>query len=139
MARGAPDWGVSAARQRFSQTVGATPYEQKITVAANVAAGAPTTQNMDMEKGEVAYVQVRFPSGSAGLMGVSVHNEDGTTQLWPGGTGWFTGDNEVIEFETEYKLVQDGSAYRCVIKGYNSDDTYPHAALVRLWVIPYPA
>lgn len=139
MARGHPDWGRQSARQRFSESVGATPYEQKITVAAGVTAGSPTSQNMDMEKGEVAFVQVRFPSGPAGLLGVSIHDEAGTTQLWPGGTGWFTGDNEVIDFDTEYKLAEDGSAFRCVIKGYNSDDTYPHAALVRLWVIPHPA
>jgi len=140
MTRGTPDWGRVSARQRFSETVGAKLYEQIITVARGVVVGAPTTQDMTLEKGEVSWVQVRFPAGPAALLKIAIFAGDGTTQLWPGGTAtWFSGDNEVIEFDTEYKIVTANAAYKLVLKGYNDDDTYEHSALVRAWVIPYPA
>lgn len=140
MPRGTPDWGRVSARQRFSETVGAVLYEQMITVAANVAVGSPTSQDMVMEKGEAAWIQVRFPAGPAGLLHIAIFDSDGTTQLFPGGSGtWFIGDNEVIEFDTEFKLTTPNGDYKFVLKGYNEDDTYQHSALVRVWVIPYPA
>jgi hypothetical protein len=71
---------------------------------------------------------------------VAIFAADGTTQLFPGGTStWFKGDNEVIEFETEYKITAVDTTYKFVLKAYNDDDTYEHSALVRVWVIPYPA
>ncbi len=140
MTRGHPDWGRVSARQRFSETVGAKLYEQMITVGKGVVSGSPTSQDMNLEKGEVAWIQVRFPAGPSALLKVAIFAGDGTTQLWPGGTAtWFTGDNEVIEFDTEYKIVIEDSTYKLVLKGYNDDDTYEHSALVRAWVIPYPA
>ncbi len=140
MARGHPDWGQVSARQRFSETVGAKLYEQKITVAKNVASGSPTSQNMVMEVGEVSWIQIRFPRGPAALLHVAIFDSDGTSQLWPGGTAtWFEGDDEVIEFDTEFKLTTSNADYKFVLKGYNEDDTYPHSALVRAWVIPHPS
>ena len=140
MARGSPDWGRVSARQRFSQTVGAKLYEQVITSPAATVVGSPTTQNMTLEKGEAAHIRVRFPAGPAALLHVAIFAADGTTQLWPGGSAtWFTGDNEDIEFETEYKITPLVADYKFVLKAYNDDDTYAHSALVRVWVIPYPA
>ena len=140
MTRGYPDWGRVSARQRFSETVGAKLYEQEITVPANTLVGDAVPQNMVLEKGEVSWIQVRFPTGPSALLHVAIFAADGTTQLWPGGTAtWFVGDNETIEFDTEYKIVPLVADYNLVLKGYNDDDTYPHSALVRAWVIPYPA
>jgi len=93
-----------------------------------------------MVKGEISWVQIRFPKGPAALLKIAIFAADGTTQLWPGGAAtWFRGDDEVIEFDTEYKIVPLAAVYKVILKGYNDDDTYPHAALVRAWVIPYPA
>jgi hypothetical protein len=95
---------------------------------------------MTLEKGEVSWVQIRFPKGPSGLLHIAIFAGDGTTQLWPGGTAtWFVGDDETVEFDTEYKIVIQAAAYKLVLKAYNEDDTYPHSALVRAWVIPYPA
>jgi|GEM_PF-5585716 len=140
MGRGYPDWGKVSARLRFSETVGAKLYEQTITSPRSTAAGTPTTQDMTLEKGEVSWVQIRFPKGPSGLLHVAIFAGDGTTQLWPGGDAtWFIGDDETIEFDTEYKIVIEVAAYKLVLKAYNDDDTYEHSALVRAWVIPYPA
>jgi hypothetical protein len=137
--RGHPDWGQVSARQKYSETVGATLYETTITAPANTPAAAPASQDMALTKGEISWLEVRFPKGPAGLMGVAIFDSDGSTQLWPGGTAtWLTGDNEVIPLDTSFVVTQTGGAYKVVLKAYNNDDTYPHAALVRLWVIPYP-
>ena len=140
MGRGYPDWGKESARLRFSETVGAKLYEQTITSPRATVVGSPTTQDMTLEKGEVSWVQIRFPKGPSGLLHIAIFAGDGTTQLWPGGTAtWFVGDDETVEFDTEYKIVIQAAAYKLVLKAYNEDDTYPHSALVRAWVIPYPA
>ena len=137
MTRGSPDWQPWTGVQRFAATGGATPFEQKITVAANTTAGSPSSQDVTLVKGFVSHVWIRFPQGPAGLAGIAIFDQ--ATQLWPGGTAtWFTGDNEVIEFDTEYDVPDVGGTYKLTIKGYNSDDSYEHAALIRVWVVTLP-
>jgi len=140
VARGYPDFGRTSARQRFSETVGAKMYEQEIAVPAATLVGAPVSQNMVLEKGEITWAQVRFPAGPAALLKVAIFDSDGTTQLWPGGTGtWISGDNEAPEWDTQFTITAVLGVYKVILKGYNDDDTYPHTAKVRLWVVPYPA
>jgi len=138
MARGSPDWQPWTAVQRFSATGGATPYEQKITVAANTAEGSASSQDITLEKGFVSHVWIRFPQGSAGLLHIGIFAGD--TKLWPGAAGqWFTGDNEIIEFDTEYDVPKVDTTYKLTLEGWNEDDSYEHAALVRIWVVKLPA
>ena len=140
MARGYPDWGRETARLRFSQTVGAKLFEQKITVPKSTVEGSPTSQIMTLVKGECSWLAIRFPKGPAGYLHIAIFDADGTTQLFPGAAAtWFIGDDEVIEFDTEFVVGVVATVYKIVIKGYNDDDTFEHSALVRAWVIPYPA
>ena len=141
MARGHPDWQPWTAVLRFSETGGATPFEQKIDIPANTAEGSPTTQDITLVKGFVSHVWIRFPQGPVGLAGVQIwDSSDIPKQLWPGATStWFTGDNEVIEFNTEYDVPLIDSEYKLQIKGYNSDDSYSHSVLIRIWVVVLPA
>lgn len=139
MARGYPDFGRVSARQRYSETVGAKLYEETISVPANTLVGAPVSQDMILEKGEITWAQVRFPGGPADLLKVAIFDSDGVTQLWPGGSGtWISGDNESPEWDTEFTITSVGGVYKAVLKGYNDDDTYAHSAKVRLWVVAYP-
>lgn len=140
MPRGYPDWGRETARLRFSQTVGAKLFEQMITVPANTLVGSPASQGMVLVKGECSWVQIRFPKGPAGYLHIAIFDADGTTLLFPGAAAtWFIGDDEVVEFDTEFVVSAVAAVYKIVIKGYNDDDTFPHSALVRAWVIPFPA
>ena len=137
MPRGSPDWQPWTSVQRFAGTGGATPYEQKITVPANTDSGSPASQDITLAKGFVSHVWIRFPQGPSGLAGIQIYDQ--ATQLWPGGSGqWFTGDNEVIEFNTEYDIPQVTGTYKLTIKGYNDDDSFEHSALVRIWVVALP-
>jgi hypothetical protein len=123
--------------QRFAGTGGATPYEQKATIAAAIAEVSATSTIIVLAKGFVSHVWLKFPTGSAGLLHISVYNE--ATKLWPGIAGqWFTGDNEVVEFDTEYDVPLVGGVYKLTIKGWNEDDSYPHSVIARVWVIALP-
>lgn len=138
MPRGSPDWQPWTAVQRFADTGGATPFEQKATVAKAIVEGSATSTDIVMVKGFVSHVQIRFPTGPAGLLHIQIWDQSG--QLWPGTVGqWFSGDNELIEFDTEFDVELVVADYKLVIKGYNEDDAYPHSVLVRMWVVELPA
>ena len=137
MARGSPDWQPWTSVQRFSGTGGAVAYEQKINVPAATAVGSPVSQDINLTKGFLSKVQIRFPAGSVGLLHIALYN--GATKLFPDDANqWYTGDNEVIEFNTEYDVPNVSNSYKMTIKGWNEDDTYAHGALVRLWVVKLP-
>jgi len=137
MARGSPDWQPWTAVQRFADTGGASPYEQKATILKAVTSENATYTDIVMEKGFVSHVQIRFPTGPAGLLHIQIW--DSTSQLWPGTADqWFSGDNEVIEFNTEFDVEFVDPDYKLRIKGYNEDDAYPHSVLVRMWVVKLP-
>lgn len=140
MTRGSPDWQPWTAIQRFSETGGAIPYEQKVTVPAGTADGSFTPEDMQLEKGFISRVWIRFPQGPAGLLHIRILDESGTPQIFPGGTGNFSGDNEIIEFDCEIDVPQRtaDSNYYVQLDGYNEDDAYEHAALVRVWVVALP-
>ena len=138
MARGSYDWQPWTSVQRFAGTGGATPYELKATVAKDVAEGAATSTAFTLAKGFISKVWLRFPSGPAGLLHIAFYNE--ATRLWPGiETQWFTGDNEVIEFETELDVPLVTTDYKVTIKGWNEDDSFEHSVLARIWVVSLPA
>jgi len=137
MTRGAPDWKPWTAVQRFSEAIGAQLFEQKITVPANTVIGAPESQSIDLIKGFIAHVEVRFPTGPAGLLHIAIFDE--ATQLWPGTVDtWFSGDNESISFDTEYVVPLVVADYKLTAQGYNEDDSYEHVALIRVWVVKLP-
>lgn len=137
MARGSPDFQPWTAVQRFAGTGGAVPFEQKLTVPANTPEASPVSQDITLKKGFVSHVWIRFPQGSVGLLRVAIYDQ--STQLFPGGTGqWFTGDNEIIEFDTEYDVPNIGGTYKLTLKGWNEDDSYEHSVLVRIWVVSLP-
>jgi hypothetical protein len=137
MARGSPDYQPWNAVQRFSGTGGATPFEQKIDVPAATLVGAPVSQIITLIKGWVSKVSIKFPSGSAGLMHLSIWN--GAVKLWPGNAAqYFTGDNETVDFSTEYDVPFIGGVYKLTIQGWNDDDSYQHSGLIRVWVVALP-
>ncbi len=137
MTRGSPDFQPWNALQRFSGTGGATPFEQKLTTPQNTPVGVPALQDIVLTKGFIAHIAIKFPSGPAGLLHVSLWN--GAVKLFPGDPNqYFSGDNEMIEFYTEYDVPLVVGVYKLTIQGWNEDDSYEHGVLVRVWVIDLP-
>lgn len=138
MPRGHPDWQPWTSVQRFAGTGGAEIFEQMITTARNANGGTTSTQDIVLAKGFVAHVQIRYPTGSNGLYQIQVF--DAATQLWPSKVdSYFIGDNERIDFDCEVDVPLVVADYKLTIHGKNMDDSYPHGALVRIWVVRLPA
>ena len=109
-------------------------YSANITSAANnvYTKSSPKRTVLSVTKGLVYKVELDFPSGSAGLMGVAI--ADGGFQVWPSNIGnWFTGDNISIDFEDTY--LKESAPYQFNIYTYNEDTVYPHLVNVRIGLV----
>lgn len=83
-------------------------------------------------KGLVYKVELYFPRGSAGLLGVAIF--DGFFSVWPSNAGeFFTGDDELISFDDLY--LKEAAPFQLDIYTYNYDDTYPHSVDVRVGLV----
>lgn len=80
-------------------------------------------------KGLVYRIEICFPAGSAGLMGVAIF--DGSYGLWPSTVGeFFTGDGNTISFEDLY--LKEAAPFIFDIYTYNLDTANPHNVQVRV-------
>lgn len=93
---------------------------------------SPIKTSLKITNGLVYRVEVSFPPGSAGLMGVAIF--DGSYQVWPSTIGeWFTGDGLNIGFEDVY--LKQAAPYEFAIYAYNEDTKYPHTVTVRVGMV----
>lgn len=87
---------------------------------------------LKVTKGLVYKVEVFFPPGSAGLMGVAVF--DGLYQVWPSNVGeFFIGEDQEIDFDDLYLKESAPFEFQCYT--YNTDETYPHFVSVRIGLV----
>lgn len=115
-------------------------YVYPITIQPNTAETSPTRLNVKLNIGTLVNVEVYFPWGCAGAVGVRVLHYE--SQLFPTNPDeWFTGNDILIRFECEYEILEGPGEFK--IEGYNECDTYPHAPIVHFNVLrrelPYPA
>ena len=106
-------------------------YSMDITTAASPATTQvkPKVTELVITKGLIYRVDITFPQGSAGLLGLAVF--DGSYQVWPSTLGqWFRGDGIAINFDDVY--IKNSAPFKFLIHTYNDDDTYPHIVNVRI-------
>jgi len=107
-------------------------YTKTITTVKATPKTSPTITVLPVTTGLVYKVEIIFPSGSAGLLGVSIY--DGGHQVWPSNLDeWFIGDNIAISFEDLYLKESDPSEFK--VRTYNIDDTYNHQLTVCLGLV----
>lgn len=107
-------------------------YSANITTLKDTFQASPKKTTLKLTKGLVYKLEVDFPSGSAGLMGVAIF--DGGLQVWPSNVGqWFTGDNTKLSFEDVY--LKEAAPFLFTIWTYNEDDTYNHLVIVRIGLV----
>ncbi len=93
---------------------------------------SPIKTALKVTNGLVYRVEVSFPPGSAGLMGVAIF--DGSYQVWPSTIGeWFTGDGLNIGFEDVY--LKPAAPFQFDIYAYNEDTKHPHTVVVRVGMV----
>jgi hypothetical protein len=104
-------------------------YSATIETLKNTAISTPKKTQLVVTTGLVYKVEVVFPAGSAGLMGVAIL--DGSLRVWPSTAGeWFVGDGNIISFDDVY--LKEDAPYIFDIHTYNLDDTYAHKVYIRI-------
>uniref|UniRef100_A0A6M3LZY4 Uncharacterized protein n=1 Tax=viral metagenome TaxID=1070528 RepID=A0A6M3LZY4_9ZZZZ len=103
-------------------------YRYRLPIPKNTAKESPIYLDADMTQGIITHVEVSFPVGCYGLAGIQIWR--GLHQVWPTNSGdWFAYDDITIPIHVEYPL--DEQPYMLRIFGYNEDDKFAHAPVVR--------
>jgi len=102
------------------------------TVKGTYTKIAPKRTVLSVTKGLVYKLELFFPPGSEGELGVVI--TDGGYQVWPSSPGqWFTGDDELIGFDDMY--LKSTAPYQFDIYTYNDDASYDHIVDVRIGLV----
>lgn len=107
-------------------------YKIDIPVSANVAIKDATDTTMLLTSGRIKKVEIYFPWGCAGLVGLQIIRN--TWQLAPITRGqWLKGNDLLLSHTYDYDLNVE--PYELIIKSYNLDDTYQHNPFVIIEII----
>lgn len=94
-------------------------------------AGEKKEYEVEIEGDIITRVRLHFPPGPQGLLHVRFFQ--GIKQIFPQPEeSYFSGDDEVIEWDEFYELAEHKSTIRVVLE--NEDDTYEHQVIVTLVV-----
>jgi hypothetical protein len=99
-----------------------------------VPPGGRAKKDVEIEANFVSSIEVRFPPGPSGLLGVRVLY--GAEQIFPKPPNEYVwGDDETVYDDT----IWETPSLRCVltVEGLNLDDTYPHTVYVRILTKTY--
>jgi hypothetical protein len=102
-----------------------------VTTPASTVAGTPLVSTWGLVLGLIYKVEIFFPPGSRGLLGVALHSA--SHRVYPfGDDEYFIGDNCTISFDDE--LYFDLASKQLEIHTYNLDDYYSHTLQFRLGI-----
>ncbi len=109
-------------------------FTYAVTALANTTKDSPMRQKIKLAYGVLRKVQIDFPWGCAGLVGVRIiHYEN---QLYPTSRKtWFIGNEINITFDTEYPIDKGWNEFKVEI--YNEDDFYPHTPVIGFNVLRF--
>lgn len=104
-------------------------YRFEYTVPANTSKASPMVETMKLSPGTVEKVDISFPAGCGGLVGVRINR--GLFQLWPLTVGeWFITDDFTVSFPGTFADLE--RPYLLTFTAYNVDDTYDHTITVQI-------
>lgn len=108
-------------------------YEFPLELSSDISSLTPLIQRVDLEAGRIEKIEIEFPDGCVGLIGVRVFHE--SSQLVPRNTdNWCVGNDVIIEADLKYPFETE--PLELLLSGYNEDDTYPHTPRVRITLTP---
>jgi len=110
-------------------------FQATLTIQANTTELSPVTGRLKVAPGITDYVFIGFPPGPRGLVRFAVWRSN--YPLWPSVPGeWFAWDNHVYTFRDRYPITDE--PLELILKGWNEDDTYPHAVTFALTIETAP-
>ncbi len=102
-------------------------YSKQLEIAASTLKTAPAQSSIEMPPTLVDRVELTFPSGCVGLVGVRFQFQGRV--IWPyNPDGWYLGNDQTVIFSPNIELVDQPSTL--TIEGYNDDDTFLHNVYV---------
>jgi len=107
-------------------------FNSRITTPANTAELTPLRTTLKCTQGLIYQVDVFFPPGSSGLMGVQIRNQN--VSLYPRNRDeWFIGDNNFLSFPDVFELFIDSNIIE--IFTYNVDTDYEHLVQISIGIL----
>lgn len=108
-------------------------YSQVFTVPKNTPTTAPYTETFRVVTGILNQIAIIVAPGHAGLTGCAI--DRGLHQIAPvSGSEWFSGDDSMYNYPEYIEIRSDQTDL--TLRGYNLDDTYNHAFIVTVSVLP---
>ena len=108
-------------------------YTKEITFTKNGSVTSQITSKIKAARGVIHKVDIVFPSGCAGLVKVAIFL--GSASITPSTAGMtISGNDEIVQIPEFIQLRKDFNII--TIKGFNTDDTFDHTILFRIYVLP---
>ena len=108
-------------------------FEHDIKIPANTAEDSYLTETLRLSRGIIERVDLVFPSGCAGLVGVRLARN--TFQVIPSNyPKWIETDGESVAIYSNIDLSVN--PYELEFQGYNKDDAFDHIIRVRVLITP---
>lgn len=110
-------------------------FAKTINVPATTPTATPLVTPWHLASGLIYKVEIYFPPGPCGLVGVAV--QSAIHRLYPfGESEWFIGDNVTISFDDEMSF--NIATKQVEIWTYNLDEKFAHSIQVRMGLISDP-
>lgn len=107
-------------------------FQQSLTIPINTAKAAPKREEIRLVKGLIYQIEIFFPPGCAGLVGLCI--KDALHQVWPSKANtWFYSDDETISFDETYEIDNEPASFQII--GYNEDTVWEHTMQIRLGIV----
>jgi hypothetical protein len=107
-------------------------YVKDITTPADTELSSPMKTVLQVANGLVYKIELQFPPGSYGLLGVCI--KDGSYQIWPSeDKTFFRGDDNLIAFDDLY--LKSNPPFNFDIFTYNLDTLYEHEVIIRIGLV----
>lgn len=108
-------------------------YNFTLGAALNTPSTSPAKQTLHLTHGIIHKLDILFPPGCLGLVGISIHTA--LHQVWPSNPDeYFTSDAETISYRENYQLLYEPFELESWV--YNIDDTYNHNVILRIGILP---
>lgn len=110
-------------------------FTTDILTPKNTSVDSPQKTPWKLVNGLIYRVEVQFPPGPSGLVGVALHTSN--IRLYPyGANDFFKGDNTTIGFDD--LAYFDISTSQIEVWTYNEDTRYDHTVQIRIGIVDDP-
>ncbi len=98
-------------------------FSERLAIPASTTEASPASIDIPILPLTVKTVELTFPSGCVGLVGVWLEYQD--RQIWPDNPGArFRGNDQAIKFAPSIELEEP--PFIITFRGINDDDTFAH-------------